>query len=284
MSASMWRMNGLCGSMAGALLLCTMLFSCGVMGEGEHSNSTQSNGTGGPSVVNTTSAAHTQPKSSDKSISNSDDHVTTPSLTNLSDSSVKTFSPNVQCVGKEDIPEQTAVKAEVQKTNDCEETKRIIEENPSSWCSSDNCSLKIFQEGKTVLVSSRDVKPAAIAEALQSENVKKGLGLTKTEAPSSSGPSVFVGILVSGLLVAIGIIAWYFKCQRKPGAKDAKLAEEAFPVDKENQGNTLASEAPLNPPPETQEKPVNGESPEADKNPPPPTNGHSTAKTADTEL
>lgn len=62
-------------------------------------------------------------------------------------------------------------------------------------------------------------------------------------------------------------------------------AEEAYPVDKENQGNTLVSEAPLNPPPETQEKPnVNGESPEAEKNPPPPTNGHSTAKTADTEL
>lgn len=63
-------------------------------------------------------------------------------------------------------------------------------------------------------------------------------------------------------------------------------AEEAYPVDQENQGNTLVSEAPLNPPPETQEKPnVNGESPEADKTPtPPPTNGHSTAKTADTEL
>lgn len=63
-------------------------------------------------------------------------------------------------------------------------------------------------------------------------------------------------------------------------------AEEAYPVDQENQGNTLVSEAPLNPPPETQEKPnVNGESPEADKTlTPTPTNGHSTAKTADTEL
>lgn len=63
-------------------------------------------------------------------------------------------------------------------------------------------------------------------------------------------------------------------------------AEEASPVDPENQGNTLASEAPLNPPPETQEKPnINGESPEAEKpQSPPPTNGHSNAKTADTEL
>lgn len=63
-------------------------------------------------------------------------------------------------------------------------------------------------------------------------------------------------------------------------------AEEAYPLDQDNQGNTLVSVAPLNPPPETQEKPsVNGESPEADKTqPPPPTNGHSTAKAADAEL
>lgn len=63
-------------------------------------------------------------------------------------------------------------------------------------------------------------------------------------------------------------------------------AEEAHPLDQENQGSTLVSVAPLNPPPETQEKPsVNGESPEAAKiQPPPPTNGHSATKTADTEM
>lgn len=64
-------------------------------------------------------------------------------------------------------------------------------------------------------------------------------------------------------------------------------AEEAYPVDQENQGNTLVSVAPLNPPTETQEKPsINGESTEPAKTEPPapPTNGHSTTKTADTEL
>lgn len=63
-------------------------------------------------------------------------------------------------------------------------------------------------------------------------------------------------------------------------------AEEAHPLDQDNQGNTLVSVAPLNPPAETQEKPsVNGESPEPAKTqPPPPTNGHSTTKTADTEM
>lgn len=63
-------------------------------------------------------------------------------------------------------------------------------------------------------------------------------------------------------------------------------AEEGYPVDQENQGNTLVSVAPLNPPAETEEKPsINGESPEAAKTEPPPTNGTSaTTKTADTEL
>lgn len=60
-------------------------------------------------------------------------------------------------------------------------------------------------------------------------------------------------------------------------------AEDAYPVDEENQGNTLVSVAPLNPL-ETQEKPANGDSQEAAKTQPPPTNGHSTTKTADTEL
>lgn len=73
-----------------------------------------------------------------------------------------------------------------------------------------------------------------------------------------------------------------FKCLLKSHLQ----AEEAYPVDQENQGNTLVSVAPLNPPPETPEKPsVNGESPEAVKTEPtPPTNGHSTTNTADTEM
>uniref|UniRef100_A0A3Q4BPB3 Uncharacterized protein n=1 Tax=Mola mola TaxID=94237 RepID=A0A3Q4BPB3_MOLML len=103
---------------------------------------------------------------------------------------------------------------------------------------------------------------------------------------SSSGSSVFVGVLVSGLLAAIAITLGYCKCQRRSDPKGVRLAEEAYPVDQENQGNTLVSVAPLNPPAETQEKPsVNGESTEAAKTqPPPPTNGHPATKTADTEM
>uniref|UniRef100_A0A665V1U4 Si:dkey-261h17.1 n=1 Tax=Echeneis naucrates TaxID=173247 RepID=A0A665V1U4_ECHNA len=108
----------------------------------------------------------------------------------------------------------------------------------------------------------------------------------KTLIHSSSGSSVFAGILVTGLLAALAITIGYFKCQRRPDPKGVRLAEEAYPVDQDNQANTLVSVAPLNPPPETPEKPsVNGESTEAAKTPsPPPTNGHSTTKTADTEL
>ncbi|XP_072223365.1 uncharacterized protein cd34 [Leuresthes tenuis] len=171
-------------------------------------------------------------------------------------------------------------------TDDCEETKRIIQENPARWCTLESCNLEIFQEDNTVLVASKDAKLGTLAEALQSEHLKNKLGVTKTEIPPSSGSSVFVAILVTGLLAAIAIAVGYFKFQRRPSAKGARLAEEANPVDQENQGNTLLSVAPLSPPPETQEKPsVNGESPEAAKTQtPPPTNGHSTAKTADTEL
>ncbi|XP_071333342.1 uncharacterized protein cd34 [Trachinotus anak] len=201
------------------------------------------------------------------------------------DSHFHRIVPSVQCVGKEDIPESNAVRAVV-VTDNCEATKHIIQENPASWCRNENCNLEIFQDGNTVLVSSKDAGLGALAAALQSEHLKDKLGVTKTETPSSAGSSVFVGILVSGLLAALGITVGYFKCQRRPDPKGVRLAEEAYPVDQENQANTLVSVAPLNPPPETQEKPsVNGESPEAAKTQPlPPTNGHSTAKTADTEL
>ncbi|XP_006794115.1 uncharacterized protein si:dkey-261h17.1 [Neolamprologus brichardi] len=109
---------------------------------------------------------------------------------------------------------------------------------------------------------------------------------SSSSSSSSSNSSVFVGLLVSGLLAALGITVGYCYCQRRTDTKAVKLTDETYPADQENQGSTLASVAPLIPTPETQEKPsVNGESPEAAKTqPPPPTNGHSTTKTADTEL
>nr|XP_020501624.1 uncharacterized protein LOC109993150 [Labrus bergylta] len=198
---------------------------------------------------------------------------------------VKAVVPDVKCVGKEDIPE-SAIKVTV-VTTDCDATKRIIQDNPAGWCNKENCNLKISQEGNTIQMASEDAKLSTLVDAVQSAGLKNQLGVTKVETPSSSGSSVFVGILISGLLAAIGITVGYFKCPRKGDAKGVRLAEEAYPADQENQGNTLVSVAPLNPPPETPEKPsVNGESPEAAKTEPspPPTNGAPTTKTADTEL
>uniref|UniRef100_A0A9J7WYT5 Uncharacterized protein n=1 Tax=Cyprinus carpio carpio TaxID=630221 RepID=A0A9J7WYT5_CYPCA len=108
-----------------------------------------------------------------------------------------------------------------------------------------------------------------------------------TNKDSGSSPAVFVSVLVIGLLLAaITVGIYYFKCHRRNNARGMKLAEESYMADEENQGNTLVSVDPLNQP-EPQEKPsLNGESQEAVKaqNPPAATNGHSTTKTADTEL
>ncbi|KAI4798954.1 hypothetical protein KUCAC02_020383 [Chaenocephalus aceratus] len=127
-------------------------------------------------------------------------------------------------VGKEDVSESNAVKVFL-STTDCETTKRIIQENPARWCSKDNCDLKIFQEGNTALVSSEDADLATLADALKSEHLKEKLGVTKIETPSSSGSSVFVGILVSGLLAAVAITVGYLKCPRRTSGKGVRLAE-----------------------------------------------------------
>lgn len=208
----------------------------------------------------------------------------------IDDSRIVKVVPRVRCVGEGDISENNGVEVEV-TTPDCEASKRIIQGNPASWCNKQECELKIFQKDRTMLLASDDAKLTALSGTLQSEPLKSKLGVSKIETPSSSsssssGSSVFVGILVSGLLAALAITVGYFKCQRRSDTKGVRLAEEAYPVDQDNQGNTLVSVAPLNPPAETQEKPsVNGESPEGAKTqPPPPTNGHSTTKTADTEL
>lgn len=317
----MWRMNGLLGRMAVVLVLCALLLSNGVMCQDDAATDApatvaDASVSAASDAPDTTAAADTGATAS--SAAGAADSAATdasglpglaatiinvafdPSGTDApvviedKDSTpaaaeepkvVRLVVPDVTCVGKDDIPE-SAVKVSVD-TTDCEATKRIIQDNPAGWCSKENCNLKIAQEGKTINVASDDAKLATLADAFQSAALKEKLGVTNVQTPSSSGSSVLAGILVSGLLAAIGITIGYFKCQRRGDAKGVRLAEEAYPADQENQGNTLVSVAPLNPPPETPEKPsVNGESPEAAKTEPspPPTNGTSTTKTADTEL
>uniref|UniRef100_A0A6Q2Y7M4 Uncharacterized protein n=1 Tax=Esox lucius TaxID=8010 RepID=A0A6Q2Y7M4_ESOLU len=120
-----------------------------------------------------------------------------------------------------------------------------------------------------------------------SPSIILSLQLGVVEAAPQRGenpPTVLISLLITGLLLAAALIGGYcLKNHCGHNAKGMRLAEEAYPVDEENQGNTLVSVAPLNPP-ETLEKPANGDSQEAAKTQPPPTNGHSTPKTADTEL
>ncbi|XP_029910732.1 uncharacterized protein cd34 [Myripristis murdjan] len=193
--------------------------------------------------------------------------------------------PDVTCVDKSEIDESSAIKFSL-TTSDCEETKNRLQAL-GPWCKSENCHLKIFQEGTEALMTSPDADMKTLVKALESEQIKNALGVSGVETPPpSSGSSVFVAVLLTGLVLAAALIGGYcLKTRRGTDAKGVRLAEEAYPADEQNQGNTLVSVAPLNPPPETQEKPsVNGESPEAGKTQPPPTNGQATAKTADTEL
>ncbi|XP_015241847.1 PREDICTED: uncharacterized protein LOC107092075 [Cyprinodon variegatus] len=315
MAASMWRMNGLCRSMSGVLLLCALLFSSKVTCQDDPSTPSPSGSADmvkGTTVRNPVTDSLTGKALSDEpSVDSSAVAFTLAAVPatskpledntfeNTSEPLVVTTLPSkpvqpvemrpsqVACVGKGDIPEEKAVKIQLTETKPCEEIKGILEDFSTQWCKPGNCNLNIFQDDSTVLMELNGAEKSSLEKTLYSEALKDRLGVAENSSPSSSSSSsVFVGILVTGLLAALGLIVGYYKCQRRPETKGAKLAEEAYPVDQENQGNTLASEAPLNPPPETQEKPsINGESPEAVKiETPPPTNGHSTAKTADTEL
>ncbi|CAB1459383.1 unnamed protein product [Pleuronectes platessa] len=161
-------------------------------------------------------------------------------------SGVKLVMPDVKCVGKEDIQESNAVRAVV-VTENCEVSKGIIQDNPAGWCKAEPCNLNIFQDGSNMLVTSDDAKAGTLAAALQSAGLKEKLGVTSTETPSSSGSSVFVGVLVTGLLAAIAITVGFLKCQRRADPKGVRLAEEAYPVDQENQGNTWCLWPPSSP-------------------------------------
>ncbi|XP_041701677.1 uncharacterized protein LOC121538013 isoform X1 [Coregonus clupeaformis] len=193
-------------------------------------------------------------------------------------------NPTVECVDKEAVKDKDAVKVELLSKTTCSETKRILED--SAWCTGD-CNLQVFQEenSNTLVLTRAYGGVKELSESLISESIKGQLGVVEA-APQlgTHSPIVLVSLLITGLLLAAALIGCYcIKNNRGHNAKGMRLAEEAYPVDEENQGNTLVSVAPLNPP-ETLEKPANGDSQEAAKTQPPPTNGHSTTKTADTEL
>ncbi|KAJ8360386.1 hypothetical protein SKAU_G00169110 [Synaphobranchus kaupii] len=198
---------------------------------------------------------------------------------------------DIQCVDKDALKDRDAVKLELKGISSCEDTKAKLKELLGDICGED-CDIKIFQEESSsqIIVSGEDIEADAkgMAGKFSSEGIKDKLGVVEA-APrwGKHPPTVLVSLLLTGLLLAALLIGGYcLRNHRSQPTKGTKLAEESFPVDEENQGNTLVSVAPLHPQ-EPQEKPsANGESPEGVKIEAPPTNGHSTAKSpvADTEL
>ncbi|XP_070304081.1 hematopoietic progenitor cell antigen CD34-like isoform X6 [Salvelinus sp. IW2-2015] len=192
--------------------------------------------------------------------------------------------PIVECVDKEAVKDKDTVKVELASETSCPVTKRIMED--SAWCTGD-CNLKLFQEenSNTLVLTRANGGVKELSESLNSHDIKGQLGVVEA-APQwgKHSSTVLVSLLITGLLLAAALIGGYcLKKHCRHNAKGMRLAEDAYPVDEENQGNTLVSVAPLNPL-ETREKPANGDSQEAAKTQPPPTNGHSTTNLADTEL
>ncbi|XP_056897157.1 uncharacterized protein cd34 isoform X1 [Takifugu flavidus] len=308
MAAPMWRMNGVWKRMAGVVLLCTLLLCNDVMCQDDaEANITDAPATAGsvvptdaptmamsldvttaPAAGSTVAIDRTLVGSTEVSlvaskIPNVDASGMTaaPSVEETVPATAETNSFSVSCVEPDEVTKTLHILVEV-TTADCEETKQIIEDHPFVWCKERSCDLKLYQNGKILHAGSEEVEVVTLKKAFYDGPLKDKL----TRSGSSSDSSVFVGVLVSGLLAAVALTVGYCKCQRRSEPKGLRLAEEPYQVDQENQGNTLVSVAPLNPPPETPEKPsVNGESPEAVKTEPtPPTNGHSTTNTADTEM
>ncbi|XP_028848327.1 hematopoietic progenitor cell antigen CD34 [Denticeps clupeoides] len=144
------------------------------------------------------------------------------------------------------------------------------------------------EEAPKIIPKAPHLAATVSSKSIIYESIDSKLGLTNAEHKPKNNMTVLVSILVSGLLLAAVLIGGYcWKNNRVQNAKVMRLADESCHIDEENQGNTLVSVAPLNPP-EPEEKPsINGESPDGVKTQvPTATNGHSTAKNpvADTEL
>ncbi|KAG5282325.1 hypothetical protein AALO_G00054740 [Alosa alosa] len=195
---------------------------------------------------------------------------------------------SVECVGEEAVKDRAMVKLELASVLSCDAVKKAVEED---FCRDRKvCKVLIAQEGEKLMLSGATIEEnvGEASKMFQGEEIKNKLTVLKSEPVAKHGSAVLVSILVTGLLLAAGLIGGYLWLNnRKGNGKGMRLAEDSYPVDEENQGNTLVSVAPLNPP-EPQEKPsINGESPDGVKTQAPAaTNGHSTAKTpvADTEL
>ncbi|XP_010880039.1 hematopoietic progenitor cell antigen CD34 [Esox lucius] len=194
---------------------------------------------------------------------------------------------NVMCVDKEAVQDRDAVSLKLKASSSCEETRSKIESVLEHLCG-DDCKLEVFQEDNSneILISGKyieaDVK--GMAEKFNNDNIKDKIDFVEAVPRwGKNSKLVLVSLLISGVLLAILLITGFYLKTHHPPPKGAKLAEEGFQVDEENQANTLVSVAPLQSQEPLNKPTSNGESPDSQ---PPPTNGHSATQSpvADTEM
>ncbi|KAK3574907.1 hypothetical protein QTP86_018371 [Hemibagrus guttatus] len=191
----------------------------------------------------------------------------------------------VECMDEAAVRDKGAVKLTLETFSSCEENKAKIQSILEHLCGDDS-KLEIYQKdhSKEMFISGEcvegDVK--GMTDKFDNDNIKHKVGVVEAEPDLvNHSPTVLISVLIAGLLLAALLILAYIVKTRRTEAKGARLAEELFEVDEQNQGNTLLSVAPL-PPQEPVEKPTtNGESLDS-----PPTNGHSASQTpvADSEM
>ncbi|XP_038872726.1 hematopoietic progenitor cell antigen CD34-like [Salvelinus namaycush] len=196
-------------------------------------------------------------------------------LTSQSSDIVLIPEAGVMCVDKEAVQNRDAVSLKIKASSSCEETRSKIESVLEHLCGVD-CKLEVFQEDNSneILIFGQYIEADAkgMAEKFNNGNIKDKIDFEEAVPRwGKNSKLVLVSLLLTGLLLAILLIAGYYLKTHRPPLKGARLAEEGFQVDEENQANTLVSVAPLQP-----QEPL-------DKRP---TNGHSATQTpvADTEM
>ncbi|XP_024235589.1 uncharacterized protein LOC112218741 isoform X1 [Oncorhynchus tshawytscha] len=194
---------------------------------------------------------------------------------------------DVMCVDKEAVQDRDAVNLKLKASSSCEETRSKIESVLEHLCG-DDCKLEVYQEDNSneILISGQCIEADAkgMAEKFNNDNIKDKIDFEEAVPRwGKKSKLVLVSLLLTGLLLAILLIAGYYLKTHRPPPKGARLAEEGFQVYEENQANTLVSVAPL----QSQEplvKPTsNGEFLESQ---PPTNNGQPATQTsvADTEM
>ncbi|KAB5584067.1 hypothetical protein PHYPO_G00103170 [Pangasianodon hypophthalmus] len=226
-----------------------------------------------------TTESSTGAKPNDMHITSSPQHIITAADSSLAETS------KVVCVDEAAVRDKDAVKLKLKTVSSCEENKAKIQSILEHLCG-DSSKLEIYQKDHTneMIISGECVEGDAkgMTDKFDNDNIRDKVGVVEANPILvNHSQIVLISILITGLLLAVLLIAAYILKTRHSEAKGARLAEELFQVDEQNQGNTLLSVVPL-PPQEPVEKPTsNGESLDS-----PPTNGHSATQTpvADSEM